>query len=84
MTERVEHLAEGVSLYLGDCRTILPTLGKVDAVVTSPPYAQQRDYGAPIGDWMPAASMALILGCRHFHRKKRWGTFCAWKQGREV
>ena len=35
---RVEHLAEGVSLYLGDCREILPTLGKVDAVVTDPPY----------------------------------------------
>jgi DNA modification methylase len=35
---RIEHLAEGVTLYLGDCREILPTLGKVDAVVTSPPY----------------------------------------------
>jgi len=38
MIERVEHLAEGVSLYLGDCRTILPTLGKVGAVITDPPY----------------------------------------------
>lgn len=27
------------TLYLGDCREILPTLGKVDAVVTDPPYA---------------------------------------------
>ena len=26
------------TLWLGDCREILPTLGKVDAVVTSPPY----------------------------------------------
>lgn len=26
------------TLYLGDCRDILPTLPKVDAVVTSPPY----------------------------------------------
>jgi len=25
-------------LYLGDCRDILPMLGKVDAVVTDPPY----------------------------------------------
>ena len=25
-------------LYLGDCREILPTLGKVDAVITDPPY----------------------------------------------
>ena len=28
----------GATLYLGDCREILPTLGKVDAVVTDPPY----------------------------------------------
>ena len=26
------------TLYLGDCRDILPTLGTVDAVVTDPPY----------------------------------------------
>lgn len=26
------------TLYLGDCREILPTLGHVDAVVTDPPY----------------------------------------------
>jgi DNA modification methylase len=26
------------TLYHGDCREILPTLGKVDAVVTDPPY----------------------------------------------
>ncbi len=35
---RVEQLAEGVMLYLGDCREILPSLPKVDAVVTDPPY----------------------------------------------
>lgn len=38
MAGRVETLAEGVTLYLGDCREILPTLGKVDAVVSDPPY----------------------------------------------
>jgi DNA modification methylase len=26
------------TLYLGDCREILPSLGRVDAVVTDPPY----------------------------------------------
>lgn len=35
---RVEHLAEGVTLYNADCRDVLPTLGRVDAVVTDPPY----------------------------------------------
>jgi DNA modification methylase len=31
------------TLYLGDCMEILPTLGKVDAVITDPPYG--IDYG---------------------------------------
>jgi DNA modification methylase len=35
---RVEKLAKGVELHLGDCREILPTLPRVDAVVTDPPY----------------------------------------------
>lgn len=34
---RTEHIGD-CTLYLGDCRDILPTLGKVDAVVTDPPY----------------------------------------------
>ena len=38
MTPRIETLAEGVTLHLGDCREILPSLGKVDAVVSDPPY----------------------------------------------
>jgi len=43
---RIEQLAEGVTLYLGDCREILPTLGKVDAVVTDPPYGISFVHGA--------------------------------------
>ena len=35
---RIEHLSDSVTLYLGDCREILPTLGKAHAVVTDPPY----------------------------------------------
>jgi DNA modification methylase len=31
------------TLYLGDCREVLPTLGKVDAVVTDPPYGVDFD-----------------------------------------
>ena len=50
MSGRVEHIAEGVTLYLGDCREILPTLGKVDAIVTDPPYG--------LGDWNNRGSNA--------------------------
>lgn len=57
---RIEHIGDA-TLYLGDCREILPTLGRVDAVVTDPPYgigendrkvasrgklAAAKDYGA--------------------------------------
>lgn len=34
---RVETIGDA-TLYLGDCMDILPTLGKVDAVITDPPY----------------------------------------------
>lgn len=37
MTYREETIGD-CRLLLGDCREILPTLGKVDAVVTDPPY----------------------------------------------
>ena len=37
---RVEQIGDA-TLYLGDCREILPTLGKVDAVVTDPPYGME-------------------------------------------
>lgn len=45
-------------LILGDCRDILPTLGKVDAVVTSPPYDNLREYeGQEPLDCLPIIAM---------------------------
>lgn len=40
-----ETIAEGITLYRGDSREILPTLGKADAVVTDPPYGIGMDGG---------------------------------------
>ena len=34
---RIEQIGDA-TLYLGDCLEVLPSLGKVDAVVTDPPY----------------------------------------------
>lgn len=42
------------TLYLGDCREILPLLGRVDAVVTDPPYGigkRLTSGGATSGGW---------------------------------
>jgi DNA modification methylase len=46
MSFRKETLAEGCEVYLGDCREVLPTLGRFDAVVTDPPYGIGADRGA--------------------------------------
>lgn len=63
-----EEIIGDARLILGDCRDVLPTLGKVDAVVTDPPYgigendrkvasrgklAQPKDYGAFSWDAKP-------------------------------
>jgi len=34
-----------IQLYRGDCLKILPEIGKVDAVITDPPYNVGKDYG---------------------------------------
>lgn len=60
MSNMFKEVIGNATMYLGDCRDVLPTLGKVDAVVTDPPYgigeaagknksrgllAKPRDYG---------------------------------------
>ena len=35
---RKEVLSDGIEIWLGDCRDVLPLIGRVDAVVTDPPY----------------------------------------------
>ncbi len=42
---------DGITIYHGDCREILPHLPKVDLVLTSPPYAQQRQYTLKEFNW---------------------------------
>jgi DNA modification methylase len=42
MGERVEIIGDA-TLYLGDCRDVLPSLGPVDAVISDPPYGIGKD-----------------------------------------
>lgn len=44
MSHRVEHIGDAV-LLLGDCRELLPTFGRVDCLLTSPPYNCGKKYG---------------------------------------
>lgn len=48
------------TLYLGDCVDILPALGKVDAVVTDPPYG------------IKANKQSLGKGKKEFYRGDNW------------
>ena len=50
---RIEH-TEHCTLYLGDCLEVLPTLGKVDAVVTDPPYGNNYSTGRRKGIYRPS------------------------------
>ena len=45
MTPSREILADGVEIWHGDCRDVLPLIGKVDAVVTDPPYGINHSSG---------------------------------------
>ncbi|MBZ0173152.1 MAG: site-specific DNA-methyltransferase, partial [Phycisphaerales bacterium] len=49
------------TLHLGDCREIMPTLGRVDAVVTDPPYGIDEAYESY--DDTTDNLIALIASC---------------------
>lgn len=50
MTYREEVIGD-CRLILGDCREVLPTIGRLDAVVTDPPYGIGADRGAGGGGY---------------------------------
>lgn len=52
-----EEIIGDARLILGDCREILPTLGKVDAVVTDPPYG--IGFGEKHTKWSANRGVAL-------------------------
>ncbi len=62
------------TLYLGDCLEILPTLPKVDAVITDPPYGMRKSFwDANIKtDWLeqvrhlPVACFSGVVGMRDY------------------
>jgi site-specific DNA-methyltransferase (adenine-specific) len=62
VTFRKETLADGVDLYLGDCREVLPTLRNVDAIVTDPPYGiAHKSGGGTGGKWNHVRHQGVTL-----------------------
>lgn len=79
--------ADGVTLYLGDCREVLPTLStEIDVTVTDPPYGETS---LPWDRW-PAGWPALVLGtdlwCFGSLRMftEQWSEFAGWKLAQDV
>ena len=57
MNPYYEH--DGITIYHGDCREILPHVGTVDAVVTDPPYGDTSlEWDARVSGW------AQLVACR--------------------
>lgn len=91
---RVETIGNA-TLYLGDCREILPTLPKVDAVVTDPPYGDAATHnkhlskitlrnGEPAGQVLGFTGIsmdeAVALTQAWTEKATRWVVFtCEWK-----
>lgn len=83
-----------VSLYLGDCREILPTLGAVDAVITDPPYSQQthdgaqtrRDGGMQLVDFASITELELFDAAKQLVSiSRRWVVMtCDWKHAAKL
>lgn len=87
LTTRTEILAEGVTLHMGDCRDLLPTLPRA-AVITDPPYGiahvkgagglgkhNRRNIAPIVGDASPFDPVPLLA----FDNVIMWGAdhYCA-------
>lgn len=81
----------GITIYLGDCREVLPTLQQVDLVLTDPPYGDTSlDWDVAITDWLktietallPHASMWCFGSLRMFMRQAP--AFAAWNIAQDI
>jgi len=89
MKRRTEHLAEGVTLHLADCRDVLPKVGRIDVVITDPPYGRTTHAGARSAksltrsqiDFRPISAAELVETCQSLCAiAERWVVMtCEWQ-----
>lgn len=75
MKWREKHIGDA-RLILGDCLEILPTLGKVDAVVTDPPYGvgfAEWDGSRPPDEWFAEIRRVSPSAAVHAVQGEIWG-----------
>jgi site-specific DNA-methyltransferase (adenine-specific) len=83
-------------LYLGDCLEILPTLPKVDAVITDPPYGARTHDGARTGSGKGGGDVLIDFAClpdnqfiplckQLVHKANRWVIMsCEWRHAAQL
>ncbi len=75
---------DAVTIYHGDCRDILPTLPKVDLVLTDPPYGvTSLDWDARVAGWLPLLQTDNLwcFGSFRFFMEQ---SFEGWKYAQEI
>lgn len=80
---RIETIGDA-TLYLGDCRDILPSLPRVDAVITDPPYGvTSLKWGKRVDGWdqLLPADCLWCFGSMAFFLQHR---FEGWKYAQEI
>jgi site-specific DNA-methyltransferase (adenine-specific) len=61
---------DGITIYHGDCREILPLLEPVDLVLTDPPYNVGKDYGSSSDDDLDHEEYASFMGAIVNHARR--------------
>jgi site-specific DNA-methyltransferase (adenine-specific) len=88
VTPYYEHA--GITIYHGDCRDILPGLGRVDAMVTDPPYGDTSlEWDSMFRGWLdlvePLTSNVWCFGSfRMFMEMARNGDASRWTLAQEI
>ena len=75
------------TLYLGDCRDILPTLGEIDALVTDPPYGMSFQSNRRAEKHIPIANdgdTELLAWCCRLRANHSKYIFCRWDNLHDV
>lgn len=72
---RIERIAEGITLYMGDCLALRDSLAVADAVVTDPPYGIAYKHGARAGGRLMGTDGMAIVGDDQPFDPTPWLTF---------
>lgn len=78
---------DGITLYCGDCRDVLPAIGPVDAVVTDPPYGDTSlDWDQPVKGWTDLIDTRQVwcFGSMRFWLEHGHDFRDGWTYGQEI